>query len=65
MFPELQERLHSPGMTLAGRCAQDLGKPDGNDATSFYISRLVSHCSVRSILTGFNSSGSKCTIPAG
>jgi hypothetical protein len=57
------------GFTVSGRplargCAQDR-KPDGTEATSFCISRLVSRRSIGSLLAGFNSSGSRCTTSAG
>jgi hypothetical protein len=67
MFPETQGRLHSPGRDLLREDVPKtwLGKPDGTEAISFCVSRLMSRRSIGSLLVGFNSSGSKCTTPAG
>jgi hypothetical protein len=44
--PKTQGRLHSPGATSLGGCAQDPGKPDDTEATSFCLSTLMSLCPV-------------------
>jgi hypothetical protein len=55
-----------PGRPLAEGCAQDPGKQDGTEAaTSFCVSRPVSHRSVGSLLDGFDLSASRCTTPTG
>jgi hypothetical protein len=54
-----------PRRPFAGGCAQYPGKSDGTEATSFFLSSSATRRSVRSLLAGFDSSGSRCTTPAG
>jgi hypothetical protein len=63
--PRCREGFTVPGRPLAGGCAQDPGRPDGTEPTSFRVNRPASRRSVGSLLAGFNSSGSRCTTLQG
>jgi hypothetical protein len=63
--PKTQGGFTVPGRPLAEGCAQDPGKPDGTEATSFCFSRPTSRRPVGCSPASSYSSGSRCTIPVG